>query len=273
MKIQGNIKKMLSQLQSPVRYSLPLGSEQVPISDFIGRSIRLEFSGEINCVACGRLTKKSFSQGHCFPCMRSLPECDMCIVRPEQCHFDDGSCRDEAWGLSHCMQDHIVYLANSSGLKVGITRHSQIPTRWIDQGASQALPIYRVSSRYISGLLETVIKQHMSDRTDWRKMLKAEAAPIDLLEKQQIVLRDCKQEIDQIMLNNPEAAIVVLSDQLVTDIKYPVETYPDKVKALNFDKTPTVEGRLLGIKGQYLILEGGVLNIRKFSGYNLAFNG
>jgi len=272
MKIQGNIKKMITQLQSPVSYSLPVGAELLPISDQLGNTIRLEHTGKINCIACGRLTKKSFSQGYCFPCMRSLAECDMCIVRPEQCHFDKGTCRDEQWGLSHCMQDHIVYLANSSGLKVGITRHTQVPTRWIDQGASQALPIYRVSSRYISGLVETVIKQHMSDRTDWRKMLKAEAEPIDLEEKRQIIVNECSEDLDQIMQNHAKENIAALSDQPVTNIKYPVNTYPDKVKALNFDKTPTLEGCLVGIKGQYLILDTGVLNIRKFTGYDLAVN-
>jgi len=170
------------------------------------------------------------------------------------------------------MQDHIVYLANSSGLKVGITHHTQVPTRWIDQGASQALPIYRVSSRYISGLVETVIKQHMSDRTDWRKMLKAEAESIDLVKKQQIILQECSDELEQILQNNPSQTITALSDQTVTTIKYPITSYPEKVKALNFDKTPTVEGSLMGIKGQYLILDTGVLNIRKFTGYNLAVN-
>jgi len=170
------------------------------------------------------------------------------------------------------MQDHIVYLANSSGLKVGITRHTQVPTRWIDQGASQALPIYRVSSRYISGLVETVIKQHMSDRTDWRKMLKAEAEPIDLEEKRQNIVNECSEELDQIMQNHAKENIAALSDQPVTNIKYPVKIYPDKVKALNFDKTPAIEGCLVGIKGQYLILDTGVLNIRKFTGYDLAVN-
>ena len=137
MAIQGNLLKMTSQLQQDtVLYSLPIGSEQVPLNPYIGKTIRLEYSGQINCIACGRKTKKSFNQGYCFPCMRSLAECDMCIVRPEQCHFDQGTCRDEQWALRHCMQEHIVYLANSSGLKVGITRHTQIPTRWIDQGAT-----------------------------------------------------------------------------------------------------------------------------------------
>jgi len=271
-KIQGNIKKMHSQLQSPVTYHLPVGEELVPISEQLGKTIRMEYSGKINCVACGRQTKKSFNQGYCFPCMRSLAECDMCIVRPELCHFDKGTCRDEQWGLSHCMQDHIVYLANSSGLKVGITRHSQVPTRWIDQGASQALPIYRVSSRYISGLVETVIKQHMSDRTDWRKMLKAEAQPIDLLEKQQLVLNECGIELDQITQNHSKERIEIITDQTITHIKFPVEAYPEKIKSLSFDKTPTIEGVLTGIKGQYLILDTGVLNIRKHTGYDIALS-
>jgi hypothetical protein len=48
--------------------------------------------------------------------------------------------------------------------------------------------------------------------------------------------------------------------------------YPTKVVSLNFDKTPVISGVLEGIKGQYLLLDVGVLNIRKFSSYNLTLS-
>lgn len=269
MAIQGNLLKMTSQLQQDtVLYSLPVGSEQVPLNPYIGKTIGLEYSGQINCVACGRKTKKSFNQGYCFPCMRSLAECDMCIVRPEQCHFDQGTCRDEQWALGHCMQEHIVYLANSSGLKVGITRHTQIPTRWIDQGATQAIPIYRVKNRYLSGLVEVVIKNHVSDRTDWRKMLKGNANHLDLEQKREEMRPLVVAEIDQLKQEHGEDSVEELQDK-PTRIQYPVQEYPEKVSSLNFDKTPNVAGVLQGIKGQYLILDSGVINIRKFSGYEV----
>ena len=142
--MKGMLRKMRAQPTSPVSYQIPLGEAQFPVSDRIGRFLNLAFSGRINCIECGRETKKSFSQGYCYPCFKSLAECDMCIMKPETCHHHNGTCRDSVWAESHCMQDHIVYLANSSGIKVGITRGTQIPTRWIDQGAMQAIPLYRV---------------------------------------------------------------------------------------------------------------------------------
>ena len=144
---EGSIRKLLGALDEPVNYSLPLGEQQVPLNELLGRTIRLQALGEIHCLHCGRRTKKSYSQGHCYPCMTKLASCDICIVSPERCHYELNTCREPAWGEQFCMTDHIVYLANSSGLKVGITRATQIPTRWIDQGASQALPILRVATR------------------------------------------------------------------------------------------------------------------------------
>jgi len=195
----------------------------------------------------------------------------MCIVRPEQCHFHEGTCRDETWAQSHCMQDHIVYLANSSGLKVGITRISQVPTRWIDQGATQALPIFRVSQRYHSGLMEVIMKNHISDRTDWRKMLKGDADPIDLVAKRDELMSVCESEISALRDELGEDAIHALNEETITQINYPVTAYPTKITSLNFDKQAKIQSPLQGIKGQYLIFESGVINIRKFAGYKITF--
>ncbi len=266
----GNIVKMKVELAAPVRYQLPLDDSLLDLNPHIGRRLRLDYQGEINCIACGRKTSKSYAQGYCYPCFISLAECDMCIVKPETCHFDAGTCRDPEWAQQHCMQSHFVYLANSSGVKVGITRGSQIPTRWIDQGASQALPIFRVANRYQSGLLEVAIKQHVSDRTDWRKMLKGDAEPLDLGTLRDQLAETCSEQVAELQTRFGGEHIEFLADERVVDIQYPVERYPEKVKSLNLDKTPTVEGVLTGIKGQYLILDTGVINIRKYSGYKLA---
>jgi len=250
------------------QYQLPIGDELLPMNEHIGQTIKLDYQNEINCIACGRKTSKSFGQGHCFPCFRSLASCDMCIMKPETCHYAEGTCRQPEWGETNCFIPHYVYLANSSGIKVGITRGTQIPTRWIDQGAGQALPIFKVANRLQSGLLEMVLKKHVSDRTDWRKMLKFDAEPLDLKAIRDDLLVECSAEISDIKSEQGEASVEAI-DENVVEIKFPVSEYPEKIKSLNFDKQPSIEGRLMGIKGQYLILDTGVLNIRKFSGYNI----
>ena len=184
MLITGHLNKMVtslgSQAESPVQYQLPLDDELIALNPYIGKTIKLTYSGEIHCIECGRKTKKNYNQGYCYPCFQSLAKCDMCIMKPETCHYHEGTCREPQWGEEFCFQDHYVYLANSSGIKVGITRGTQIPTRWMDQGAGQALPIFKVANRLQSGLIEVALKQHVSDRTDWRKMLKFDAEPQNL---------------------------------------------------------------------------------------------
>jgi len=266
---EGHLDKMVGHIGPPVRYELPLDDARLPISDTIGKTLKLEFGGEIHCSNCGRKTKKSYQQGYCFPCAKKLARCDICIVRPEKCHFHLGTCREPEWGEAHCMQPHIVYLANSSGLKVGITREPQIPTRWIDQGAAQALPILRVSSRYLSGLIEVTLARHVSDKTNWQRMLEGAPEPLDLAAARDRLLGECQADIDALAERFGEGSVELLSDAVTVGLDYPVERYPDKVKAHNFDKTAVVEGVLQGIKGQYLMLDTGVLNVRKFSAYKV----
>ena len=264
----GTIGKMHTSGGQPVGYGLPVGEHLFPIDQCLRRVVRLTYSGNIFCVACGRKTNKSFSQGYCYPCFKRLAECDLCIVRPETCHYSQGTCRDPAWAQNHCMQHHIVYLANSSGLKVGITRATQVPTRWFDQGAVQALPLFQVNNRYHSGLLESVLKRYVADRTNWRKMLAGvadkldmQAAKVQLLAQAQADLAELKQAVAGLDWQQLDAP--------VTEIRFPVTAYPQKITSLSFDKLPEVAGTLHGIKGQYLILDSGVINMRNFSGYEL----
>lgn len=265
----GPLHKMKTELSSPVNYSFVLADQSVPANPMIGAPLSLQFTGDIACIHCGRKIKKSFNQGYCYPCFTSLAQCDMCIVRPEQCHYDQGTCREPEWGLRQCMQDHFVYLANSSGIKVGITRKTQIPTRWIDQGATQALAILRVGSRLQAGLIEVALKEHVSDRTSWQKMLKGVADEVDLEGCRDELLSRSAEQIDEVRQKFGEDAIETLVDSTVTRIEYPILHYPSKVKSFNFDKTPEVSGVLHGIKGQYLIFDTGVINIRKFGGYTV----
>ncbi len=267
--LTGPLQKMVSEIGQPVIYQLAIGDSLVPMADSIGKKICFKYHGEINCCHCGRPTKKSFNQGFCYPCFKTLASCDRCIMSPELCHYQQGTCREPKWGESFCMTPHYVYLANSSGIKVGITRASQIPTRWIDQGAIQGLMIARVASRFIAGQLEVIFKSQVADKTNWRVMLKGQIDQIDLIAQRDRLIEICKHEINKLPLKNTD--IEWLQDEVETIIEYPVREYPVKVTPLSFDKTASVEGTLMGIKGQYLLLDTGVLNIRKHTSYHVDF--
>ena len=272
----GHLAKMLTNLgdnpDDVVEYTLPMGEARVPMNQYIGQHIRLSYQGQINCTHCGRKTKKSFSQGFCFPCMQSLARCDSCIMSPEKCHYDNGTCREPAWADEFCMTDHIVYLSNASAPKVGITRVNQMPTRWIDQGAIQALPIFRVTTRQHSGFVEDALKAFIADKTNWRTMLKGQAPAVDLKAVAESLKAEAAEDLDFFVENYGFQALQSIDDVDVLTINYPVQTYPEKVSTHNFDKEPVVEGLLQGIKGQYLILDTGVINIRKFTAYDVAFS-
>ena len=268
MKTEGNIQKLKTNLCDPVEYQLPIGDELLPLNPYLGKTLTLEFTGEINCVSCGRKTNKSFNQGYCFPCFRSLASCDTCIMKPELCHYAQGTCREPQWGESHCMIPHYVYLSNTSGLKVGITRHSQVPTRWIDQGAIQAVPLFQVEQRFHSGLVEDALRQYVADKTNWRAMLKGSGNSVDLLAERDRLLEQAAEDLEKLKAQHPTIKMDVL-DEDVVEISYPVLEYPEKVSSFNFDKNPIVSGTLMGIKGQYLIFDTGVINVRKFGGYKI----
>lgn len=265
----GKLEKMAVALDSPVRYALRVGDEEIPLNPLLGKEFTLAFTGEIRCMSCDRRTNKSFGQGYCFPCFRTLARCDMCVVRPEQCHYAAGTCREPEWGDAHCNIPHFVYLANSSGAKVGITRHTQLPTRWIDQGAVQALPIFEVKSRYHSGLVEVAFKEHVADKTDWRKMLKGDVEAIDLPALRDELVAAAAPALEALSQRLGGDALRPLPGADVVSIAYPVLEHPQKVKSMSFDKTPRVGGTLMGIKGQYLLFDAGVINLRNFRGYEV----
>lgn len=268
----GILRKMKTRLDSPVDYRMRVGDADIDLNPLLGKPLQLEYSGQIFCVHCGRKTSKSFNQGYCYPCFQTLAQCDSCIIHPEKCHFDQGTCREPSWGEKYCMQDHIVYLANSSGIKVGITRATQVPTRWIDQGASQALAIIRVRSRLQSGTLEVMFKQHVTDKTNWRDMLKGKAAEADLPAERDRLLSECAAEIEEMEQRFGFFAISVLNGIEPVAIDYPVLEYPEKIASFNFDKDATVAGTLQGVKGQYLVFDTGVINLRRFSGYEVSLS-
>ena len=273
--VTGNLRKMPvepGEDGQAAQYSLLIGDKKIPLNPLLGTHISLEYTGIINCVNCGRKTKKSFNQGHCFPCMKKLASCDSCIVKPELCHYHEGTCREPEWGKANCMSPHIVYLANSSGLKVGITRKNQVPTRWLDQGATQALPIFEVPTRRLAGLVEVGLAKHVADKTDWRKMLKGTADKLDLAVKAEELLGAAPEALEDLPLEAGQAIQRLDATDADWDFEFPVEQHPDKVKSMTFDKLGKVEGILQGIKGQYLILDTGVINIRRHGGYEVTFS-
>ncbi|MFD1259570.1 DUF2797 domain-containing protein [Entomomonas asaccharolytica] len=271
--LEGQLQKMQVSLpnaqDSVVQYTLCLGEHKLLLNNYLGKHIAINFTGNIFCQACHKKTPKSYGQGYCYPCFIKSAQCDICIMSPEKCHYAAGTCRNPEWGEQFCMTDHIVYLANSSGLKVGITRASQIPTRWIDQGAKQAVPIFRVATRQQSGFMEDILREHVADKTNWRQLLKGEAATLDLLAERDRILTNSHKMIAKLQATFGIQAIQPIENQQVTELNYPVQQYPTKILSHNLDKQSVVQGKLLGIKGQYLMLDTGVINIRKYTAYQV----
>ena len=255
--MQGILRKMAVTLGEPVEYALRVGDGAIPLNPVIEKILSLSFTGEIICIGCERKTRKSFAQGYCYLCFQNSPECAPCIIRPEQCQAHAGIGRDMEWEREHHLREHIVYLAHTGTVKVGVTRSTNVPARWIDQGATMAMVIAKTPNRYEAGLLEVACKEHIADRTNWRKMLQDDSATEEALASE-------RQRLLPVVAHSPH----VLTEAEVIRIAYPVNAYPIKVKSLGFDKQPEVSSILKGIKGQYLLFEGGeVLNIRKHQGY------
>ncbi len=272
----GTLKKMGVEATDPVTYRLTDGwwekenrTADLELNPLLGRPVEIRFTGEIHCTACGRKTRKTFGPGFCFPCSRSRAEADICIVRPELCHYGepDNPCRDEAFAQSQCFQPHYLYCSLTSGVKIGITRHHQIPARWIDQGATAAIPVAVLPDRRTVGLLEKRLSDEgFADKTHWTRMLKGDA-PGDL---------DLEAVADRVLARLRDwgtEGILPEAERTVRTFRYPVLAYPQKVKSFNLDKDPVAGGTFQGIKGQYLIFDGGVINLRKYTGYRVELRG
>ncbi len=261
MELQGNLIKLSSQLNQPVQYTLTLSGDHILFNDYLGRNIKMTYVHEINCISCGQTTKSSFFQGYCFTCFSTLPETDTCVMQPETCRAHEGISRDMNWSEGHCLTEHIVYLALTAATKVGVTRESQVPTRWIDQGAWKVIKLARTPNRYLAGQIEVFLKTYYTDKTSWQRMLKNECADdIDLLEEKDRAWEVLPEELEPYCIDEDE----------ITEINYPVSQYPSKVKSMTFDKMDEIEGTLIGIRGQYLLFDQGrVFNVRRHNGYKI----
>lgn len=254
---------------APASYVWALGNDAFKPHLFLGHKVRVVHATGITCVACGRSIKKSYQDGYCFPCTQRLASCDLCIVKPERCHFHLGTCREPEWGDMHCMQPHVIYLANVTGPKVGITRRPG--ARWLEQGAAMALPVATTQSRRLSGLMEVAMAHHVSDKANWRAMLQGMPEPMDLRALRDTLAPQVRPVLQDLQHEFGEEAITWLEDAPLWEGHYPVMQYPQTIRSFNLLKEPVVEDVLVGIKGQYLIFKEGVLNTRKHRGFHLSW--
>ena len=262
MTYQGVLTKMTTEFSQPIQYYLIFENDFINMNQLLNKSITIQFVG-YQCLNCN-LNKPIYRQGFCKSCFFDIPQAADWIMRPElsTAHLDKED-RDLEYEKKVQLQPHIVYLANSSNIKVGVTRKTQVPTRWIDQGAHEAIEIVEVPNRYLAGITEVALKDYVADKTNWRTMLKNEIVDENLV--------DWRDRLKQYI---PEEALdYFIASNTETNIEFPVLQYPEKPKSLNLEKTPNYQGVLKGIKGQYLIFEDEtVLNIRSNEGFVIALS-
>ncbi len=257
MTLTGTIRKMQTDLQETVQYYMVFKGEFVHVNQLLGSTITISHVGN-ECLNCG-LDKKIWRQGYCYDCFNNIPQAGDWIMKPElsRAHLDQED-RDLEYEKKVQLKPHIVYLANSSNVKVGVTRKTQVPTRWIDQGAHEAVAILEAPNRYIAGITEVALKSQVADKTNWRKMLTHTVEDVDLLRFRESVLHLIPKEAEEFIL--PATA--------ETHICFPVQEYPKKVSSINLAKAKTHTGKLVGIKGQYFIFDHGkVMNVRSHEGF------
>lgn len=263
----GNIRKMRTNLGNEVQYTLPLYNNLqknhfIEMNQFVGSTIKISFKGLINCVVTGRRIKKTYGEGMCYDAWKNSPFAVESIIRPELSRIHEGiALRDEKWEKENHLQPHYVYLTKTGGIKVGVTKATNVPYRWIDQGAVEGIVIAETPYRQAAGLIEVALKQHIADKTNWRKMLTNDLTQESL-----------KSVRDNIIEKIPENLTQFIVREEKININFPVIEYPKKVTSLKLDKIPYIEEKLMGIKGQYLIFdEGKVINLRSHTGYYINF--
>ncbi len=269
------LRKMVAWLTGPetgakmgrVCYKMAFSQGTIAMEAHIGHPFTLRFTGHRTCIACGREVKKFYGQGLCWNCFNTAPEASPCIIRPELCRAHLGEGRDVQWERDHHLQEHLVYLSYTGNVKVGVTRATQVPVRWIDQGAMLAVPIARTPYRQLAGAIEVDLKRHFSDRTDWRRMLLLDDPRPGLA-----ALEEARARVPDVLA--PELRPFLLAGEPVLQLDYPLAQVPPKLVSVQLDKLPLIGGRLQGIKGQYLVwADGRVLNVRNHIGFHVEVDG
>jgi hypothetical protein len=256
--------------EGSAQYILPLydvleAKGEYYMNPLIGEVVKITFLDAIHCIETGKKIKKTYGDGMSYDAWLTSPMAVESIIHPELSRIHEGiALRDKEWEEAHHNQPHYVYLSKTSGVKVGVTRVTNVPYRWIDQGATEAIIIAETPYRQLAGLIEVNLKNYMADKTAWQAMLKnAEAENIDLLKK--------KNEALDLLPGDYESFFY--DEDNITRISYPVLQYPVKIKSLKIEKDGSFKGRLMGIKGQYLIFDDGtVFNVRAHSGYQVGLN-
>lgn len=264
----GILSFMQAAASVPVTYVLHLDETQIPLNELLGDPLVIEFGGEIRCRHCAAMTRKSYGDGYCYPCFKTLARCDLCVVSPDRCHYAAGTCREPSWGEAFCMQPHVVYLANSAGAKVGITKSEHLPGRWLDQGATQALVIMYTATRHQAGCVEAALARHVADRTDWRGLIGRAADTLDLRSLAAQLRSVAAFELAALDRTFPNALRWAEAEVPVA-FEYPVVRYASPAHGLVLSAEESVEGVLLGIKGQYLMFDTGVFNVRRHTSYRV----
>ncbi len=262
MKLIGNIRKLKSRVEGQkVFYELPLGSNLLPLNDLLGKELHLHFTGKINCMECAKTIRKSYAQGYCYQCFSTLPQTDEGVLHPEKDLSYLGISRDMEWAEKNSLIPHFVYLSLTDKVKVGVTRHTQVPTRWIDQGASQAIILAETPNRHIAGVIEVYLKQYFADKTNWKQMLTQTQLPmVDLVAEKERAISVLHPELQQYIFENNE----------ITHLNYPIEKVPTTLKNIKLETENPMKKTLKGIKGQYLLFEDDTaLNIRNHGGYEI----
>ena len=250
---------MESQLNNPILYKMNIGENQIELNKLINTKIKIRFDNKIKCIECNKTIKKTFMQGYCYPCFISSPKTSDCIFKPHLCRAHIGDSKDMSWSQKNCLVEQYVYLSITSNLKVGVTRYSQIPTRWVDQGAHFAIKFAKTPNRYLAGLIELEISKYISDRTQWRKMILGQYDELDLIKEKNDLQEYLPSKLKKYYLNNED----------IIELKYPIIKNLEKIKSFNIEKFKSIKKSLIGIKGQYLMFnDNHVLNVRKYSGYN-----
>lgn len=248
--------------------TLSLGDDQaIPLLDFIGRTIRWRPTGRLVCVGCQSVVSKFYQPGYCFRCTQKLPETDLCLVKPERCHFDQGSCRNATWGTAHCRIPHWVYLANSAGVKVGITRHYRAPQRWMEQGATAACPFIQTTERKWAGIVEVLLKRWFKDTTSWRKLIQNESHFVDLPSTWDHHREAIWAALEAAHPDCPYfSAFPTSPEQALVYYQYPVLEAPHPTPCTDLE---LLEGVFRGYRGYYLFIGDRALNLRKALGHEV----
>lgn len=263
MRYEGVLTKMQTELSSPIQYYLVFEGSFLNVNQLLGKEVEINFMG-FQCLNCSK-KKKIYRMGFCYDCFYSSPMAGDWIIRPELSTAHLGIAdRDLAYEKRVQLQPHVAYLASSNDLKVGVTRKTQVPARWIDQGASQAMPIVEVPNRYLAGITEVALKKYFSDKINWKRMLLNELSPISLADNRNKIKALLPEEVKPYFADTQEALYT---------FDYPVLEYPKKISSINLLTTPIFQGKLTGIKGQYLIFENGIVfNVRAYEGYTVQIN-